>query len=133
MAEDIEQIKWMLYGVYLILFMLGGVMFFNYRLNTNRINSSFREDFFNEAQKLDDTGQLRELQVLAEARLSENKSDSFAYYYLGISHFKQKQYSRALKAFTDLQSVDPAWEKAVIQQYIDEIKLQMNGPQRTVP
>ncbi|WP_153915584.1 tetratricopeptide repeat protein [Shewanella sp. TC10] len=133
MAEDIEQIKWMLYGIYLILFVLGGVIFFNYRLNSNRINSSFREDFFNEAQKLDDMGQLRELQVLSEARLSENKSDSFAYYYLGISHFKQKQYSKALKAFTDLQSIDPAWEKVVIQQYIDEIKLQMNGPQRTVP
>lgn len=122
----------MLYGIYIILFFFGLVIFHNYQFNKNRINSLFREEFFNEAQKLEDKGELEKLQKLSESRIKENKHDSFAYYYLGISYYKRKQYSSALQALTELQSIDPAWEKTMIQEYIDEIKLNMKGPERTI-
>ncbi|CAH9058472.1 hypothetical protein PSECIP111951_01883 [Pseudoalteromonas holothuriae] len=131
MAEDIEFIKWMLYGIYLILFFFGCVIFLNYRLSQNRISSMMREDFVNEAQKLQDKGLHSELQKLSEERIEEHHHDSSAHYYLGISHYKRKQYGAALQSFTELQSIDPAWEKLMVQDYIDEIKLNMNGPKST--
>jgi tetratricopeptide (TPR) repeat protein len=131
MAEDIEFIKWMLYGIYLILFFFGCVIFLNYRLSKNRISSMMREDFMSEAQKLQDKGLHSELQELSEERINENHHDSSAHFYLGMSYYKRKQYGAALQAFTEIQSIDPAWEKFMVQDYIDEIKLNMKGPKGT--
>jgi len=96
--------------------------------NLSKIDSLKKEQFLSEAEALEDQGNYSQLESLAKERLKKYSRDSLTWWFLAIAQYKSNNFSSALNSFSELQSIDPTFQKETIEGYINEIRSSMQGP-----
>jgi len=123
-------------GFVLILVLVGFIYLFRltaqwHEMLDANLDAQDRQDFLNHAQRLEDSGKYEALLKLANERIESQQGDLNGKWYRGISLFRIKRYGEALQEFSDLQEIDSAWNREVVEGYIEDIRGKMIGPQNS--
>jgi len=133
--SELETIKWLLVGV---LFLLSVISIYyvisiihTVRFRKSEIEEGVRNIFVSDCHRHEDSGDYEALYQLAWKRNSDYPHDTTALWFLGIAHYRKKQWGQALTVFRELQTLDSAWQKYTVEEYVEEIKENLTGPRTT--
>lgn len=132
LISQLSEIKWLLICilVLVIILLLAFIAFFWIVIPVNKARGEqlLRENFVSNAQTLEDQGKYDEMIKICKDRLQEFPVDTTARYYLSIAHERNGEPGLALNALARLKEINPIWEKAHIDEMIENIKSSMKGP-----
>lgn len=133
--SELETIKWLIGGVLFCLSLISinqiATVIHTVRFRKSEIEEGLRNTFISDCHRHEDSGEYESLYQLAWKRNSDYPQDPTARWFLGIAHYRQKQWGQALTAFKELQALDSAWQKYAVEEYVEEIKLHLTGPKPT--
>ena len=126
---ELTTIKYLLW---IILFLIVAfVIYFLSRTvvgNLSQIDAIKRNQFLSIAQALEDQGKYSELKAEAQTRMNKYPKDVLAWWYYALAQYKSNELGGALSSFSELRSIDPAWQKEAVDEYVQEIRSAMKGP-----
>lgn len=82
--------------------------------------------FYQEARDLLMQGAYDDLIVHAQARMEEFPGDPYAYWALGMAHYRLRSYDEALHNLEEAQRLVPQWEEAFTGAYINAARMLMD-------
>lgn len=131
--REIEILRWMVGAQLAITLTLVALIFWaRFKLEKERLNAKWREDFINLARSLEDRGQYEVSLKLSEERLVEFPNDWIAHIFRGKALLKLGRLGLALETFSRAREID-SQAALIIQPYVEEARSRMNGPKSLEP
>jgi len=87
-----------------------------------------RNQFLSIARALEDQGKYNELKSESHTRITKYPKDAAAWWYYALAQYRSNELGAALSSLSELKSIDPAWNKKTVDEYIQEIRSRMKGP-----
>lgn len=131
--SELAFIKWLLIATLSIL--ISNILISIVRSYKNirlGVELGVRERFMSEAHRLEDAGKYDLLAKLANMRINSHPEDPNGYWFFALAKFRNKEWVAALTAFKQIQRIDVAWNKFTVEQYIEDAKSELKGPEKTV-
>ena len=135
--QELQTIRYLMVAQLAILAAMGAFwiffVIFNLRLRTPQFRDAEKGAYLIEVRKLLDDGEFERAAELSWNRSCKYPQDPFPLWYLGLARFKNRDFGMALSAFENLRTLDAAWEKVHVSDYIEECRRNLKGPLGPVP
>lgn len=127
---ELQTIKLIAIAILILTFVCAVILVVGFITNLRSVDALKREAFVSEAKGLEDRGDYEQLAIISRERTQNYPKDIVAWFYLAIARLRNNNYQGALEAFSEVQSIDPFWEKEVIQEYLESVRDSMDGPKK---
>jgi cytochrome c-type biogenesis protein CcmH/NrfG len=86
------------------------------------VDTDSAEYFREQCQRLLETNKLDELIAYARERLKARPNHTYAHWYLGRAFYLQQNWRDALRAFNEVERLDPSWIEDSVTPYVRAIE-----------
>lgn len=130
--SELVNIRWLLLGLFtigLVVLIFGAVLMIGTWHNRKAtIDLRMRDIKIAQAQLYESNGEYPEFLKASTELVELYPKDILANWYFAISSYKNNHLGTALSALGQVKQIDAAWCRDVVDEYIDTIKSEMNGP-----
>ncbi|MFP4225243.1 MAG: tetratricopeptide repeat protein [Desulfobacterales bacterium] len=128
LAEDVEQIKWLMLAMLAIFLVSTGYLIYLFSNLRKLIKAEqSANDFRQKAKILLNMNDLDGVIKIASERLRRFPGELFAHWYLGQAYYRKKQWHKALAEFNYIYDIAPSWRQRFVNPFIIDIKDQLQS------
>lgn len=121
--SEIQIIKWLLIALVTIFGLIAlGIVYIIYKTRNFAEKASISHSFSDEVKDLLEKGMTDEVIKRTQLRIESYPKDKYAHWYLALAYQDNKEYTKALEAFTALKKIAPTWNDKYIEPYVEDIK-----------
>jgi cytochrome c-type biogenesis protein CcmH/NrfG len=135
LIESLGQVRFALYLVFAVLAYIAVMLTLIFRFvvatGQRAVLSEEAKAFRDQAQELLRKAEYGQLKELAQNRQRQYPGDAGLQYYLGMAHFRSKEYVQAKACFTEAMKLDSQW-KSLCTGHLAEIEVALKNMKPSV-